>query len=59
MQLVNGAHVLNATRLSLSYACLPAALSNTPVGYIFSLTRIYGSLKSLKLDISTAVLNLI
>ena len=44
MQLVNGAQLLNATPLSLSYACLAAALSFAPVTYIFTLTRIYASL---------------
>ena len=44
MQLVNGAQFLNATPLSLSSACLAAALSPAPVIVIFPLTRIYASL---------------
>ena len=41
MQLVNGAQFLNATPLSHSSACLPAASSPAPVIVIFPLTRIY------------------
>ena len=44
MQLVNGAQFLNATPLSLSSACLAAALSPAPVIVIFHLTWIYTSL---------------
>ena len=59
MQLVNGAQYLNATTLSLSSACLAAALSPAPVIVIFPLTRIYASLSSHKLDFSIVVLNLV
>ena len=48
MQLLNGAQFLNATpfsfTLSLSPACLAAALSQAPVIVIFPLTRIYALL---------------
>ena len=59
MQLVNGTQFLNATPLSLSSACLAAASSPATVIVIFSLTRIYTSLQSHKLDSSIVVLNLI
>ena len=42
-QLVNGAQLLNTTPLSLSSACLAAALSHTPAIVIVSLTKIYAS----------------
>ena len=44
MQLMNGAQFLNATPLSLSSACIAAALYPAPVIVIFPFTRIYASL---------------
>ena len=44
MQIIKGAQFLNATPLSLSSACLAAALSPSPVIVILPLTRIYASL---------------
>ena len=44
VQLVNGAQFLNDTPLSLSSACLAAALSPAPVIVIFPLTRMHASL---------------
>ena len=44
MQLIKGAQFLNATPLSLSSACLSAALSPYPAIVIVPLTRTYASL---------------
>ena len=41
MQIVNGAKFLNATRLSLSSACLAAASAPSPAIVIVPLTRTY------------------
>ena len=43
IQLVNGAQFLNTTPLSLSSACLAAALSPAPAIVIVPLTKIYAS----------------
>ena len=44
LQLVNGAQFLNITPLFLSFVCLVAASSPTPVIIILPLTSIYASL---------------
>ena len=44
MQLLKGAQFLNATPLSLSFACLAAASAPIPSIVIVHLTRIYASL---------------
>ena len=55
MQLVNGAQFLNITFLPMLFAAAPALLLTA----IFPSASIYASLKSHKLDLRIAVLNLI